>query len=494
VKLDALVARGEALHHELGREYYLTGAGLKADPSLQAIYQRYDDLVSDAALEAARASGVPALLEWVMDLRVGRLVAAQEEEQLRWEQEAVVDAAGRRVPYLRAAIEVQNLPDRAVRIALDHARAEAGRDGLGPIRRRRFARERDAVRAVHGNGDYVAAVARLSGIDLDALGRDADAFLRHTAALYQDALERLVRRRLGVAPDELVRADAAWLFRVDRFDAGFPPGRLVDTATGQMREMGLDATQAGRVHLDTAERDGKQSRAFCVPVRVPDEVYVVLRPHGGHGDYRTFWHELGHAMHYGAVDRDRPFHERWLGDNSVTESFAMLWDHLTIDRGWLRRYGELGPRGSGAGEPLDDLVFELAVAELYMLRRYAAKLGYELELHRGDYDTRDLGERYSGRLTEATRFRFLEADALLDVDPAFYSARYLRAWQLEASLARVLTDRFDEDWYRNPRAGAWVHELMRRGQAAPADRVAQEVAGQPLSFAPVLDRLTAVLS
>jgi hypothetical protein len=481
-----LAARGEALHAELGREYYLTGAGLKADPAFQAIYLTHQDLVSDEALDTARASGEPALIEWVADLRVGRLVAGCDEEQLRWEQAAVLEVAGRRIPYLRAAIEVQNSPERGFRMAVDEARAGAGRDGLAAVRRRRFVLEREAVSAIGGNGDYVATVGRLAGIDLDALGRDAGAFLRDTDALYRDALERLVRRRLGIPPRDLVRSDGAWLFRADRFDVAFPPERLVPTAATQMREMGLDATQEGRVRLDTAEREGKQSRAFCVPVRVPDEVYVVLRPHGGHGDYRTFWHELGHAMHYGAVDRDRPFHERWLGDNSVTESFAMLWDHLTMDRGWLRRYPEV--------KQVDELVFELAVAELSLLRRYAAKLGYELELHRGSYDAPDLEDRYADRLSAATRFRFPGADALIDVDPGFYSARYLRAWQLEAALAGILTERFDDDWYRNPRAGAVVHDLMRRGQAAPADRVALEVTGRPLSFVPVVERLVAVLA
>jgi hypothetical protein len=494
VKLDDLVTRGEALHAELGREYYLTGSGLKADPAFQDIYRRHQDLMSDAALDAARQSGVPALVEWVVDLRVGRLVAPFEEDQLRWEHGAVVEVDGRRVPYLRAAIEVQNASERSFRSALDLARARAGRDALAGLRVRRFSTERDAVLQAGAADDYPRAIARLSGIDLDAVARDAAALLADTADLYRDALTRLVRRSLRVPVTDLVRADGAWLFRVDRFDAAFPPDALVPTATGQMREMNLDATQGGRVRMDTAEREGKQSRAFCVPVRVPDEVYLVLRPHGGHGDYRTFWHELGHAMHYGAADRDRPFHERWLGDNSVTEAFAMLWDHLTMDAGWLERYSRIRQDGSTAGRQLEDLVFELAVAELYLLRRYAAKLAYELELHRGSYEAAGLGERYSACLTEATLFRFPEDDALIDVDPGFYSARYLRAWQLEAALARILTERFDQDWYRNPRAGRFIHDLMRRGQAAPASSLAEEVTGRRLSFDAAVERLTGVLA
>ena len=56
MNLARLVELGEAIHQELGREYYLTGAGLKTEPAFQPIYDRFAVLVSDEALEAARAS------------------------------------------------------------------------------------------------------------------------------------------------------------------------------------------------------------------------------------------------------------------------------------------------------------------------------------------------------------------------------------------------------------------------------------------------------
>lgn len=491
MKLDALVAEGEQLNRELGREWYEAGAGLKADPHFQAIYERHDVLQSDEALSCARDADVPALLEWIVDLRVGRRAAPFEERQLQWEQRETLVVDGRQIPFLRAGIELQNSPDRAFRMALDRARCAAVSAGLTQQRRERLATERDTVRAMTGDDDYVHAVAMLSGMNLDTLADQADVLLTDTRELYGDALARLVAKRLGVSPDALVRADSAWAFRADTYDAAFAGDRLVETAVRQMGEMGLDATVEGRVRMDTEEREGKQPRAFCVPVRVPEEVYLVLRPAGGHGDYRTFWHELGHAMHFASVDAKRPFQDRWLGDNSVTEGFAMLWDHLTIDAGWLERYTELGQ--SGEHGQIRDLQFELAVSELYLLRRYAAKLRYEMALHRGDYGPAQATE-YAARLTDATGFRYPEEDYVNDVDPGFYAARYLRAWQLEATLASVLVQRFDEDWYRNPRAGEFVRSLVRRGQADPADRLAREVSGGPLSFAPAVERLGAALA
>ncbi len=480
MKLEALVADGERMHQQLGREYYLTGSGLKADPDIESIYTRFQHLGSDEALDTARGSGESTLLEWVLGLRVGRKAAPLEERQLRWEQSASVTLDGHEFPYLRVSIELANSPDRPFRTALDAERNRVGAAALNPMLEERLTLEREEVIGL-GMGDYVATLGALADVDLDELGRHATGFLAQTDDLYRDSLGRLVRRRLDVGIDELTRADTAWTFRADGFDAAFPPDRMLDIAVGQMREMGLDAKQGNRVRFDTDERPGKQPRAFCVPVRVPEEVYLVLRPSGGHGDYRTFWHELGHAMHFASVDPASSFASRWLGDNSVTEAFAMLWDHLTIDRAWLTRYTDLEQSDAS------NLVFELAVAELHMLRRYCAKLAYELVLHRSDL--RGVADDYVERLSDATRFRYGPENYLIDVDPGFYSARYLRAWQLEASLAAEMISRFDVDWWRNPRAGSFVQHVMSRGQADPAHRLAREIIGRDLSFEPCVTRL-----
>ena len=473
MNLPDLTARGEAFHQALGRESYLTGAGLKETPEFQGIFDEYAELGGEEALEVARDSGSMELLEWVVDLRVGRRTAKLEEDQLIWEQNANLVVGEQNIPYLRAPIDLANSPDRKFRVALDDARVNAGAAGLNGMRRDRFALERAEVERA-GLGDYVQTRAAFSGIDLDGLGRAGEAFLRATDDLYSDLLQQIVRRRLKVELGQLVRADARWVFRAEQFDAAFAPDRLVATATRQAKEMGLDPVQNGRIILDTEERPAKQPRAFCAPVRVPDEVYLVLRPRGGHADYHTFWHEHGHALHFSSADPGLDFAARWLGDNSVTEGFAMLFDHMTLDRGWLVRYAGLTPGQAR------DLVIELGINELFMVRRYVAKLNYELVLHRGNIER--MGPEYAERLTEATLFRYPEGEYLLDVDPGFYSARYLRAWQLQAQLAAALTQRFDEDWYRNPRAGGFVQHLMSRGQAEKADAIAERVTGAPLSF------------
>ena len=484
MNLTELVTTGEAMQEDLGREYYLTGAGRKAEPEFQKIYDRYRVFLGDEALELVRDSGSLVLLEWLVELRTGRKTSHLDEKQILWEQDTKLDVDGRVIDYLKAPIELANSADRAYRIALDDVRAKASA-GLDDLRRDRFRLEHEEAARL-GMGGYVEALSTLSGIDFGELGQRSADFLSATQDIYSDCLAELVRGRLGLGLSDLVRADVAWAFRAEGYDSAFRPESKLDVAVRQMNDMGLDATHGGRVRFDTEERDGKHPRAFCVPVKVPTEVYLVLRPQGGHGDYRTFWHELGHAMNFASPSSDMSFEARWLGDNSVTEGFAMLWDHLTADRLWLRKYVELNE-----GD-VQKMGREFAVHELYLARRYAAKLIYELSLHKSDFV--GLGAEYAERLSSATLFEYTEHDCLSDVDPGFYCARYLRAWQLEAVLSSSLRERFDEDWFRNPRAGAFVHELMSLGQSQPAHELARSVAETPLTFDPLFDRLVTALS
>jgi hypothetical protein len=178
---------------------------------------------------------------------------------------------------------------------------------------------------------------------------------------------------------------------------------------------------------------------------------------------------------------DLPMEYRWLGDNSITEGFAMLFDHRMQDAGWLRRYTELSPAA------MPPFLRAIGFEELHYLRRYCAKLIYETQLYGGDVRWESLPDVYVEELGRATNFRYDPADAFVDLDPRYYSARYLRAWQLQALLAETLVERYDTDWWRNPRAGPWIcAALFGEGQRELARELAQRVAGKPLSFAPLV--------
>jgi hypothetical protein len=498
--LERLRRRGEEFLERRAREEYRAHAGLASGAALQPIYAAFRDVYDADAVAATREAWLDApdgseerraarhLLEWVSDTRAAQRVAPVDERILAWEAGAVVRAPdGRQVPYPRVTIAIANERERAERLRLDDARARLVGAELAPLREERLRGERDAVEELGLADGYVRTVAATSGIDLAALAGQARPLLRDTQAMWDDVLVTLLRAN-GMPRAEATRADALALFRLPAWDTAFPGGAMQVTIRGQVEAMGIDPDAGGRIRYDVGERPGKRARAFCAPVRVPHEVHLVLRPQGGQGDWRTFLHELGHALHFAHVRPELPFEDRWLGDNSVTEGYAMLLDHLPQDRGWLRRYTDVGAKA-------EDFLRLSAMAELHFLRRYAGKLLYELELYGGQVPWSALPDLYVETLATATGFRYQHADALVDVDPRLYSARYLRAWQLQAVLGDALRERFDEDWFRNPATGPWmVLALFGEGQREDADGLARRVAGAELAFAPVVRAIEARLA
>jgi hypothetical protein len=119
-----------------------------------------------------------------------------------------------------------------------------------------------------------------------------------------------------------------------------------------------------------------------------------------------------------------------------------------------------------------------------MLRRYAAKLLYELELHGEGLDGAG-PDRYAARLTAALHVEWPSTSWLADVDPFFYAARYLRAWAFETHLRRVMSERFGSAWFAAPEAGALLRSLWREGQARGADELLGELTGERLDLSSV---------
>jgi hypothetical protein len=212
---------------------------------------------------------------------------------------------------------------------------------------------------------------------------------------------------------------------------------------------------------------------------VPAEVYLVIAPHGGRDDYAALFHEGGHAEHYAHTDPDLAFEFRMLGDNSVTEAFAFLLEHLVDERRWMRE--RLGV------EDADAAVAQAEAARLTLLRRYSAKLAYELELHGGSKELDEMPERYADLLGGALRVPWPGESWLADVDPGFYAACYLQAWALESRWRAEIRKRHGDGWFESADAGAWVRALWRRGQRLDARELLAETVGGELDFSELAD-------
>src|SRR3954452_13875840 len=84
------------------------------------------------------------------------------------------------------------------------------------------------------------------------------------------------------------------------------------------------------------------------------------------------------------------------------------------------------------GAEPEPILAHVEAGRIYFLRRYAAKLAYELELIGRGADLETMPDRYAELIGDATGIEWAPETGLDDVDDRFYAAAYLRAWALEA--------------------------------------------------------------
>jgi hypothetical protein len=490
VDLEDYRAAAERFLKQIEREYLLHLSGRKRELEVRPIYARHRGLFERPVVERLRDAADDGastearrrrhLLHFALDGLLGEATKAEAEEVAALE--ASLEVLG--VPYRRVPVEQANEAERDRREELERARDALLADRLNPIHLRALERSHAICREL-GWESYAAAYAELRGLDLAALeGRGAD-LLAATEGVYAPSVDPQLEGASLPPLGELRRSDLPRFFRAAGLDSGFAPERLVPSLAETLAGLGIDLSGQAGVHLDTDSRPTKSPRAFCSPVRVPDEVHLVISPGGGRDDFAALFHEAGHTEHYACTDPGLAFEFRHLGDNAVTESFAFLLEHLTESSTWLRAR-------LGVGEP-EAVVAHARAVRLVMVRRYCAKLAYERELHGGE-ELGSMPARYARLLEGATRASWAREGWLTDVDAGFYVACYLRAWALAALWREEVEERFGGRWFERPAAGRWLRGLWAQGQRLSAEELAREAVGRELSFEPLARELGAAVA
>jgi hypothetical protein len=479
----------EPFQSALMEEFYQNYAGLKDDMSTAAIYDKFAHLFSDGALDVIRGAmegpGGADDSRWLRYLRtfstmgyMDSAVKALTDKASTFEAKSVVDVWGEKIPYRFVPVKLRNEPDPERRRELFEAKL-ALTDELNLVLHDRMASSHD-LSVVLGFKSYRDLCQTLKGVDYKALEEQMEEMLRRTESLYIDVMGELMERRTGTKVSEAWSYDIPYAFRGEEYDRFFDKDKLVAAFNSTLKGLGLDPDGTQNIHLDIEDRPKKTPRAFCAPVNVPDDIRLVILPTGGYKDYDAFFHEGGHAWHFGCTKRTHPAEFRYLGDNSVTEAFAFVFNHLPSDKLWLKK--TLGM------DDTDEYVRFTLVNKLMFLRRYAAKLIYELKLHSAKVSP-EFQEVYRNCLQKSLKFKHTGKHYLEDVDDGFYCAEYLRAWILDGQIRAALTEQFGEDWFQNEKAGAFLKELWSYGQKYTADELVKTIGYVDLDIEPLLQEI-----
>jgi oligoendopeptidase F len=489
-ELDAYREQADRFMAELDEEFYLHYAGLKESFDLAPIYERHANLteleqVRSIGLAVNSGSRVRELWRFASEGYFGERTRDHAERLAELEAELELELDGERIPFRMVRPTLANEPDRDKRRELDARSTDILEEQMNPL-------HLDAARIVQqgardlGFPTYLELYRKaLPSSALDDLAEQCRAFLDSTERLYETNVDKLLRERVGVSLAEAERYDLPRFFRAPKWDPMFAADRMLPALEATLGDLGVDLRSQDNITLDLEQRPNKSPRAFCAPIEVPDRVVLVIQPIGGADDWRALFHEGGHTEHYAHTSRDLPMEEKRLGDNAVTEGWAMLLQHLIDEPEWLTRRLDFARPAEFAVEGATEL--------LYVVRRYAAKLLYELEFHAAE-DVTTMRDRYTELLSDAVKIDVAPENYLADIDSGFYVSSYLRSWAFEAQLRAFLKEKFGSRWFATRQAGSLLRELWSEGQKMRAEEMLQEVTGSTLEMEAVGDRVRESLS
>jgi hypothetical protein len=477
------------------REHYLFQSGQKNALEIAPFYERYSELfdrrlidlfkrelaASSPDFETGNAS-TRRFFAFAVEQHLEDSVKRLTEEIGQFEATATVEWRDREITFQDATVAITKECDRKFRQII-YGRRLAVIEQSNKLRAERLLKLHEAARTLEYSS-YADLFEQLRHLDYSALAREAAELLSGTEATYITRLDQALSSSLGLRVAEAERSDAMYLLHLTNFDHQFPREQMFQIYKDTMAGLDIRVDEQKNISIDSEPRRRKNPRAFCMPISIPDDIRLVIRPTGGQSDYQAFLHESGHAQHYGWASPDLPPEFKYTGDYALTETYAFLFNHLISDSNWLATFAGM--------KNTVEFTRSVMLARLVTVRRYVAKLMYEQQLHLGD-DLDASAVLFADLQTRATCFKTDPSDYLFDLDDSFYSASYLRAWAFEVSLREYLKTRFGSHWWASRRSGAFLKEIWETGDRYSADEMAAQIGIGPIRFDPLIDEFNAAL-
>ncbi|MCK5291634.1 MAG: hypothetical protein KAR39_06430 [Thermoplasmata archaeon] len=490
IDLEQIRRDVEACERGMNEEYYLNWSGQKDDLDTASVLNKCPNLGSRETVDhiaARRQIAEPEeerKLKYLHGVTAGfylaSLVKDLNDAKETEEAKLTIDVDGEEMAYRMSGVHIVNEDDRAKRHAIHNARIKAS-DGLNKILVERWGKLHNTAVDL-GYNNYTMLYRNLKGINFTSLLNEIKEFKQRTDKLYREKMGEMTDS-LGVSLEEAEKHDIAYLLRAKQFDPHFKKGNSLPALKATLKGLGIDMDSQKNIIVDIEEREKKTPRAFCAPLDIPSKIMLVTMPKGGYSDYSSLFHEAGHAEHLGNVNPDEPMEFKYLGDNSVTESFAFTLDYLLTDRNWVNEYIKM--------PNVDEYMHHAFVEKLYFVRRYGSKLEYEMKLHTDGLPGMD--QVYKSVMEDGMVFKHPMENYLLDLDDGFYCAQYLRAWIFHAQLIDLLKEKFGEKWFLNTKSGNYLTDLWSVGQKYDVVELAQNEGFQGLDIEPLTEEILANL-
>lgn len=494
--VDEYESRLRAYYFELGEEARVVRIGEKEVSEQAAIAARYSDLFSEEQLDALRQAETGA--DESARERVHRLRMSCQSALVFGALASLQDGLVNEELRTRVEFGGESLPVRSAKARVGVLSSYRDREELGALawdasarlnnRRLELVRATEELHAsLSGVADPVLRSEEEKQISLRHLAEAVGDTIATTATTYDELRPRWLDRILGRERDAQPSLyHASYSLRLSPLAHVYTKERAAEVCTATLRDIGLDLTDYSNIHTDLEDRPQKTARPCVIVPDPPTVIYLITRSLGGLQDYAGLLHEAGHAFHFGGCDPNLSYTFRALArDNALSETYALLCESITREPGWHSRYFDLSPAKAEAHCEATRFLHG------FMVRRYWAKLQFELDFWGRFGVDGGTPDGYAESLTEATGFAFRPDAFLSDLDSGFYSADYLRGWVRAAQMHAYLVQSIGPDWWCRKETGELLVELYREGLRPSNEDLASLVGFDPSDTRPLIAELSA---
>ena len=481
---------------ERAEEVRAVRVGEKEVSERAAIVAAYADLFSREQLDALRSAEQEA--EGDEAERLYRLrkecEAGVADQELSERQDALENAIlaervtfkGEEIPLRTAQARLAVLPAYGDREELGEVNGNASA-GFNEGRRELMGAENELAAELSGTVDPIERNEEEKGISIRALAEQLRVASDESADAYGQLRDRWFERLLGPEREAVPASyHMAYMRRLSPLEETYTKERSVEVCMETLSRLGFDLANEASIRLDLDDRPQKSPRACVIASDAPEVVHLITRAQGGLHDYQAFLHEAGHALHYAGCDPDLSYTFRNLSrDHALTEIYSFILEAISREPGWHAEHFDLSDEEAATNA--EATIF----LDALLYRRYAAKLGFELEFWGRFAEDGGTPDGYSERLGEATGVRYRPDAYLADMDAGFYSADYLRAWIRSSQLRAYLVSEVGPEWWRSPETGKRLRALFSEGTRPSSEEIAARIGFDPLDTAPLVSELSA---